>query len=85
MDINLPLIETGARERPLVVEPTNSEPAALIIAARLRRRWGDECLGAAQAEYLRALERGMIARADLYRAVWAALRYCHRVVDVEAV
>lgn len=63
---------------------SDREPAALIIAARLRQRWGDACVGAAQAEYLRALERGMIARADLYHAVWSALRYRHRVEHVEA-
>lgn len=84
MDINLPVIGPNTRQRSLTAEPAQCEPAALIIAARLRRRWGDACLGAAQAEYLRALECGMIARADLYRAVWSALRYRDRVEYVEA-
>ena len=51
------------------------EPRALLIAASLWRRWGDGSMFQARREYSRALTSGDIARADLYHAVWSALRH----------
>ncbi|ATE63103.1 hypothetical protein [Rhizorhabdus dicambivorans] len=66
--------------RPGIPRPT--EALAVRMAAGLRRSHGESSIAHAYRLFERAAGRQDIARADLYHAVWSALRYGERAQEL---